>query len=233
MMKAFYCLLFLTGMVHLTHAQTKNFIDQPYLETTARVDTLVIPDRIYLEIRLQESDTKGRISLEELEQRMGTRLEDLGIDLERQLTVSDLSSDFRTYFLRGQEILKEKIFELLLYDAPTAGRVLYELEQIGISNVRLVKTAYGGMDSLEETLKSRAVKKAYRQGSIMAGPLGQSLGKALFISDSGFSIYNHMKGRTTDVMMRADEAESVYVALPADFDKIRVEASVQVKFRLE
>ena len=45
-------------------AQTKNFIDQPYLETSARVDTLVTPDRIYLQITLQESDTKGRTSLE-------------------------------------------------------------------------------------------------------------------------------------------------------------------------
>jgi hypothetical protein len=42
-----------------------------------------------------------------------------------------------------------------------------------------------------------------------------------------------MKGRAAEVMMSADEPESVYVALPADFDKIRVEAGVQVKFALE
>ncbi|MDX1333726.1 MAG: SIMPL domain-containing protein, partial [Robiginitalea sp.] len=80
-------------------SQTKNFIDQPYLETSARVDTLVTPDRIFLQIRLQESDTKGRTSLEELEKRMATRLSSLGIDLEKQLTVSDPSSDFQKYFL--------------------------------------------------------------------------------------------------------------------------------------
>ena len=92
-------------------SQTKNFIDQPYLETSARVDTLVTPDRIFLQIKLQESDTKGKTSLEELEKRMGTRLRGLGIDLEKQLTVSDLSSDFQKYFLRKQDILKEKVFE--------------------------------------------------------------------------------------------------------------------------
>ena len=31
-------------------AQTKNFINQPYLETTAKVYNLVTPDQIYLSI---------------------------------------------------------------------------------------------------------------------------------------------------------------------------------------
>ncbi|MDX1333836.1 MAG: SIMPL domain-containing protein, partial [Robiginitalea sp.] len=183
--------------------------------------------------RLQESDSKGKTSLEELERRMGDRLRGLGIDLEKQLTVSDLSSDFQKYFLRKQDILKEKVFELLVYDAPTAGRVLYELEGIGISNVRLDRTEYAQMDLLRETLKARAVQRARRQGRIMVEAVGQSLGKALFISDSGFSVYNSMKGRTPTVSMAADEPETVYVALPSDFDKIKVEAGVQVKFALQ
>ena len=37
------------------YAQSKNFIDQPYLETTAKVDSLVKPDRIYLSILIQEN----------------------------------------------------------------------------------------------------------------------------------------------------------------------------------
>ncbi len=36
--------------------QTKNFIDQPFIETTAQVDTLVTPDRIYLNILILEKD---------------------------------------------------------------------------------------------------------------------------------------------------------------------------------
>jgi uncharacterized protein YggE len=214
-------------------AQTKNFIDQPYLETSARVDTLVTPDRIYLQITLQESDTKGRTSLEELEKRMGTRLRDLGIDLEKQLMVSDLSSDFGKYFLRTQDILKEKTFELIVYDAPAAGRVLYELERLGISNVRLEKTEYSQMEDLKDILKARAVVRARRQGAIMTQALGQSLGRAIYISDNRFNIYNSMKGRNAEVMMSADAPQTAYVELPADFDKIRVEAGVQVRFVLE
>ena len=41
-------------------SQTKNFIDQAYVETNAQVDTLVIPDRIYLNILILEKDTKRK-----------------------------------------------------------------------------------------------------------------------------------------------------------------------------
>ncbi|MEX0272764.1 MAG: SIMPL domain-containing protein, partial [Flavobacteriaceae bacterium] len=57
------CSVMATGM----RGQTKNFIDQPYLETSARVDTLVTPDIIYLHILIREQDEKGRVSVEEME----------------------------------------------------------------------------------------------------------------------------------------------------------------------
>lgn len=233
MKKFVLALLALLAMAPCGHAQSRNFLDQPYLETSARADTLVTPDRIYLQIILQESDSRGRVSLEELEQRMGTRLKSLGIDLEEQLTVSDLSSEFRKYFLRGQEIQKQKAFQLLLYDAPAAGRVLAALEGIGISNVTLLKTAYAEMDALRNTLVARAVRKARRQALVMAGALEQPLGKAVFISDSGFSFFNKMQDRGRVVMTGFADAEMAPEPLPVDFEKIRVEASVEVKFLLE
>lgn len=43
-----------------SHSQNKNFIDQPYVETTSKADTLIIPDRIYLNIVISEKDTRGK-----------------------------------------------------------------------------------------------------------------------------------------------------------------------------
>ena len=63
-------LLFLIILSSKSISQTKNFIDLPYIETSARVDTLVIPDRIYLKIIISEKDTKNEKSVEELENLM-------------------------------------------------------------------------------------------------------------------------------------------------------------------
>jgi uncharacterized protein YggE len=231
-MKKLALVLVFTGMFQAGFSQSKNFIDQPYLETTAEADTVVTPDRIYLGIRLQESDSKGRTSVETLEAEMGNKLKALGIDLEKQLVVSDLGSDFQRYFLGKQDILKEKAFELVLYDAQTTARVLFELEKVGISNIQLLKTEYAEMNPLKDILRVRAVIKARKQGVLMAEALGQSLGSALYIADRGFSVYNRRMEQGAVLMAATAKADS-YTPLPAEFDKIQVQIAVEAKFILK
>lgn len=50
--------------------QNKNFIDQPYLETLASVDTLVVQDKIHLLVVLNKEDSRNKGSTEEPETTM-------------------------------------------------------------------------------------------------------------------------------------------------------------------
>ena len=75
--------LSLVSTLFNVNSQTKNFIDQPYLETTATADTLVQPDIIFLDILIQEKDSKNKISVEELETKMAKTLEALNIDFQQ------------------------------------------------------------------------------------------------------------------------------------------------------
>ena len=122
-------LLMLLPIIALS--QTKNFLDTPYLETSARIDTLVTPDKIYLNITIQEKDSKGRKSVEEQENKMAQRLKGLGIDIDKQLTIKDLASNYKKYFLRSKEVLKSKQYSLLVYDGLTAGKVMAAFGRIG------------------------------------------------------------------------------------------------------
>src|SRR5690349_5445103 len=129
-----------------SYGQDKNFIDQPYLETSATFDTLVTPDRIFVSISLNEADSKNKKSTEELDQQLVQKLTELGINTEKDLTLLDYSSNFKSYFLKGQHILKVKNYSLLVYDAVRAAEVLTGLENIGISNVAIEKTEYSKAD---------------------------------------------------------------------------------------
>jgi hypothetical protein len=103
---AFRLIVVLSGIVG--NAQTKNFIDQPFIDTTAKVDTLVAPDRIFIKIILQESDSKGIIAIEDLEIKMEKSLKKLGVDSAKDLKVSDMSSNFKKYFLKKKTFKKTK-----------------------------------------------------------------------------------------------------------------------------
>jgi len=221
--------LLITGFKN--YGQNKNFIDQPYLETTARVDTLVIPDRIYLSIRITEADTKGKTSVEKLENKMADKLKSLGIDTEKQLTLSDLASNFKKYFLRKVDVQKDKEYSLLVYDAVMAGKVILGLESIGISNVNLTKTEYSKIEKLKIDLRQKAVRAAKKQAEAMVLPLDQILGNALYISDLNTGIQPMMEGRMARVQMFKEADEEQPIAI--EFEKIKVESTVNVKFSIQ
>ncbi len=228
--------LFFLLITTTSFAQNKNFIDQPYLETVVTIDTFVTPDKIYLSILITEKDTKGKISVEELESKMIEKLKSIGIDIEKQLFLSDVTSNFKKYFIKSQDILKSKSYSLVVSNAQTAGMVILDMENLGISNVDLDKVVYSKMEELKFDLKSKAVLTAKKLGEAMTKPLNQKLGAAIYISDSyreyvvsGISAMQIRKSQDR-------ESSSVYngaYKYDIEFEKIKIEVEVSIKFKIE
>lgn len=234
-MKQINLLIGLIFIGNLTFGQSKNFIDQHYLETTAKVDTLIKPDIIYLDILIREKDERNKISVEELENNMAEKLKTLGIDLQKQLILSDLSSNFKEYFIKQKDIMKSKAYKLKVFDAQTAGKVIVGLEDIGISNVSLDKTEYSKIEELKLKLKSKAVAKAKMQAEYLIAPLNQKITKALFITDTYFQSYNY-NGELDEIVVIGFSGKRMkqdYQPIDIEFKPIIVEAEVSIKFGIE
>ncbi|PRX57277.1 SIMPL domain-containing protein [Flagellimonas meridianipacifica] len=230
-MKKLTITLFLLVITFHSYGQTKSFLDIPYLETSARVDTLVTSDKIYLSITITEKDSKGRKSVEEQENKMAQAFRSLGIDLDKQLFIKDLSSNFKKYFLRQKDVLKSKRYSLLVYSGKEAGEALAALEKLKIANTYLEKTEYSKMEALELELKSKAVKKAKKKAEALTAPLNQTVGNAIHIVDSSIPYYPRAQAPRMEMKsMAMDMAEAE--PLDIDFEQIKVQTSVNVKFAL-
>ncbi|HAR73129.1 MAG TPA: SIMPL domain-containing protein [Flavobacteriaceae bacterium] len=213
----------------------KNFIDQPFIETNAKIDSLVIPDKIYLSINLNEADSKNKKSVEEQEKLLESTLKKLNIDTEKDLTLLDFSSNFKQYFLKNQNVLKSKMYSVLVTNAITAGKVLLELEKVGISNVNIERTEYSKAEELLLSLKSKAVLKSKLTAEKLAKPLNQKVGKAIYISDTN-TISNTLQGQTQGLKIRGMSNISLNKAeepIHSEFQKIRFEVQVDAKYILE
>lgn len=228
-----YSTLLLVLITFTVSGQTKNHIDQPMVETRAMVDTLVTPDRIYLNILINERDSKGKISLEEMETKMIKLLENAGINIKKQLSVSDLSSNFKKYFLKRQDVQKSKLYSLLVYDAATAGRVVADLEEDNISNVTIEKTEYSKLESLKLQLKSIACSEAKESAIAMAKPFNQKIGAAILISDTYASVSSSLQGSVSGIAIRGYISENNYKQPDIEFEKIKLSLTVSVVFKLE
>ena len=230
-MKKFLLVLLLSPL--FIWAQPQNINQIPHIETTAKADSLVVPDEIYLSITLREQDER-KVSVEQLEKRMFEALRKLGIDLEAQLKLSDASSNIKTYFLGRKDIKKSKRYELKLGSATTAGQVLVALEEKGISNARITKTDYSQLEQLKLQLLDKAVTKAKQRAHVMAKPLGQEVGKAIYISDtsSGFASFRRAE-MLNEVVMYSMAEEVVETTPEIQFKPQKVSVSVSIRFRLD
>ena len=229
-MKNFLTVVFFIASTLTGFSQTKNFIDHHYLETTAKVDSLVQPDRIYLSILIQEKEDRNKTSVETQERLLAKVLENLNIDLKKQLKIEDLASNYKKYFLRKKSVLKSKAYELVVYDGLTASKVLIHLEAQGISNVQLTKTKYSKTEALKMALRSKAILKAKAQATALITPLEQSLGKAIFISEK---YYNHPYNlRTERVALAYNSDMKLETPLDIEFSDIKIESEVTVRFSI-
>ena len=88
------------------------------------------------------------------------------------------------------------------------------------------------MDALELELKSKAVKKAKKKADALTAPLNQTVGKAIHIMDTSTPYYPryNQAPRMEMKTMAMDMAESQ--PLDVEFEQIKVETSVNVKFAL-
>jgi hypothetical protein len=213
-------------------AQTKTFIDQPYIEVAGSADTMVTPDEIYIKIDISESDTKNKTSVEELERNMFNALKGMGIDVEKNLTTSDISSNFKNYFLRGKNVVKSKEYMLKVKDAVTATQVFIKLEDLGISNSSIDHVDYSEMEGMKNLMRSKAIENAKARALALTKPLHQEIGPAIYISDNEVYPIRPL-ARQSGIMLYEAKANADQELPKIDFEKIEISANVNAKFILK
>lgn len=208
----------------------KNFIDQPYIEVTGTAELEIVPDMIYLKISINETDTKGKISLESLEKRMKQRFGDLGIDVAKDLTVNDLSSSYIKYFLKEKDVVTSREYNLLVRDATMAGRAIKAMSDENISNISVLKVDHSQMAQKRFDLRLDAVKTSKAKAEAMAGAIGQNIGKAIFIAE-----YTDMDPMLQS-NVRGGQFANNYVEYDSEpelsFKKIKLKSSITARFIL-
>ncbi len=217
----------LVAIISKSSAQTESILNQPYVEVNGYADTLVVPDEIYISITISENDNK-KLSVEEQERKMVAALKSLSIPVEKDLSTSDMLSNFKSRFLQSKDIVKTKSYQLEVHNAMTAGKVFASLEDIGIANSSISKVDYSDMDNLKNVCRIKAIENAKTTAAALVKPLGQAVGKAIQIIDAG----NNSPIYTPQIRMYALAKADTEDAPNIDFEKIKVSATEDVKFIL-
>jgi uncharacterized protein YggE len=225
------CILFMSYAINCQTVEP-NFLTKAYIEINGKAELEIVPNRIYINIKLSEKDNKNKFTISELEKKMIESLQKMGVDISKELQLLNYSSNFKSRLLTSDNIILTKEYQLLVKDGKTLDMVVKELEIIGISNISIEKTDHSNMEQFRNEVKIKAMKHALDDAQILTNAVGQKAGKVLFIQEQYSNIYT---GRSAKAgIMRAESTlyEAEAIEPEVDFEKIKLEYSVLVRFEI-
>jgi uncharacterized protein YggE len=215
------------------YSQTKNFIDQNYIEVTGKAEMDIIPNEIYVSIKLNGKDIKKTGTVEEVEKLMFGKLKSLNIDVTKNLVIKDMASNLNSHWIKASDINTTKEYLLLLTDANKVVSVFRELQSVGISDISVDRVEHSEITKYRQDVKIEAIKAAKAKAESLTSAIGQTCGRALYIQEQNIDIYrgrNYGSGLTSNVFMnvKTDDRD-----LDIEFQKIKLQYTVLVKFELK
>jgi hypothetical protein len=230
-MKKIIAVAFMLGCASL-FSQEKGFIEQNYIEVSGRAEKELSPDEIYLDIVITEKDNRGKVSIERQEKSLFKRLTSIGIDITKDLQISDISSSLEKFFLKKNTILLTKSYVVKVNGTPQLTALFEQLEQEGITDVKITRTALSNFDQVSREIMADAAVNAKKSAEAIAFALGRTLGKALYVQ-SYASFPRSYRVNTAVKTMMDTSAEFAGGEFLPDFQKIKMEHQVVVRFALE
>ncbi len=216
----------------------KNFLDQPFIEVTGTMEMEINPDEIYISITINEKDKRDN-TVEKQEKLMIQKLKAAGVNVDKKLSIKDFSGNYAKYFLRKNEVVKSKNYELLIHKTELLPRIFKALDEIDISNVSITRTDHSEIEKLRREAKLKALKIAKEKATDYALAIDQTIGGALYIQEnSNVNITNQLSGYANGIVIRG--ASSIYGSRARkeymsdiQFSKINISAAVLARFELK
>lgn len=197
-----------------------------YVQVNGVAEKEVTPNRFYLSITLDESDTKGKQEIDAQRRSMIAALKNIGIDTEKSLSVANMAS---SYYKRNTSFATAK-YQLQLSSAEQVAKVYDALESLNISDIRIEKVSHSDLESLRSQVRKEAMLNAKQVATELAESIGQSIGACFYIYDSNYGVGDtRFVGSTRaykSINSTVEEEETV------EFKKIKLSYSVNAKFRL-
>lgn len=201
----------------------------PTVSVNGSAQIKAAPDVIYISIKLDESDTKGKVTLEQQRRNMFSALKKAGVDAEKQLSVVDMNSSF--YRRRGS--LAATQYELKVGSAEDVRKVFDELDSAGIPNVNVTRTTCSNMEELRSEARKAAMKNAQMRARELAEAVGQSIGPCLEINDYTTSVQPVVYRSKTMMANAVMTDEAVAESEPnVEFEQIVINYNISAKFEL-
>jgi len=219
-------------------AQTNN-TEKRVIEVMGSAETLITPNEFTFKIRLNERiEDKKKITIEVQEANLKSELANLGVDVNKDLTIFDLSSTYVSR-KRTKDTLGSKDYRLKTKDLTKIERLQEIADRLNVGNLELVESTHSDLTTFRKETKMEAVKAAKAKAEYMLGAIGERVGKAVFVkeiedknSSGNFTIEGASGSNNSISFNRSADSQDTSTSV-LTFSQIKLRFEVLARFEIE
>jgi uncharacterized protein len=180
--------IFLTMILALMQFNSIGQIDKTNLteriiEVTGTAEMLINPNEYTFKIILNERfENKEKITIDKQEGKLKEELINIGIEIQKDLTIADMSSVFTTQ-KRKKDVIGSKEFYLKIYDLTKIERLQQIADKLDVGKLDLIQATHTELAKFRKETKMEAVKVAKLKAEYMLEAIGEKLGKPILIQE--------------------------------------------------
>lgn len=218
-----------------TMAQT-TMTDRRIIQVSGEAEREVTPDIIYLSISLKEyfrdNNNRRKVSIDDLEKQLYQAAMQAGIDPE-DFMINNVSSYNYDWNKKKNDpgFLAAKQYRIKVTNLNAVNSLFAAVDPQGVQSSNVDSYDYSGKKELEKELKIQAIKDAKERAVYLAEAVGDEVGKALSITESGHVNYPQPIYRQYRSAV-AMESVAMDQSLEIDFKKVKYSYTVGVIFEL-
>ena len=221
-------LLTLVAVIALAVSASAQADLRPTVSVNGQVKITAPLDEIFLSITLKESDSKGKIDLEQQRVAMLRALRKCGVNTEEQLRLADMASSF----FKRKGSLASSQYELKVGSAEEARKVFEALDDAGIANVNIARATCSKLEEYRSEARREAIRNAKARAEELATAIGQSIGACYEINDYSNSQPVVYRANMLTKSAMADGLVEESAEPEVEFKPIEINYSVSAKFIL-
>ena len=201
---------------------------QSFVEIVGTAEREVDPDVFYLSFTLNNEIAKNRnIDIGTLEQRMLRALQEIGVDIENDLTVTGMSGNNWNWWRRSSTTYQFKTYQLKAGNLELMNKVCDVLDSQNITYF-LSRTDYADIEELQKEIQREAVQNARLKAENLLMGENRQVNELIYLQEQQVFSSRPMFAREMAF------ADASFEASPSpSFNKMKVSYSVIARFSIK
>lgn len=223
--------------VFTLRAQEMNLNTTPYVSVVGKAHVELTPDEIYVRFVLKERyEGKTKIELESIDKDLLKKMKSAGFDLS-QLTVANAGMTFTPIKRKIEDVLAVKTYKIKLTKVEELNKLWEILDEVKVKSATVYDADLSNREEVEQDMRKKAVQDAKQKAEAMLGELGNKVGSLLLLEEQNIYVQPYL---ARNVMMNvayesklSSSAEDSSLGEEVEFEKIKIESKVQVRFSIK